>query len=170
MFLFRASEPLQPSASTCADYREDIPPKELAIGLEVGRGTEKVVFAAEWAGRAVVAVNIFGRSKARDLAMMKRIAALGHPSIVPMYGMTADGEYEVHARAALGSLTNCDGSPDVLTRRALVGRASAAVLLERVRPARPTPLCSAAAFSTATWPRATCSRSRGIRPVRAGST
>ena len=69
-------------------------------------------------------------TRARDLAAQRRVAALRHPHLVACLGATADGRWALNERAPLGSLTNYDGSPAVLTRPELGGAASPGVLLE----------------------------------------
>ena len=98
-----------------------IPAEEITVLGKIGEGTEKRVFEALWKGQRVAALEIFGPSMAWELHVQKRIcehAVLGtHPHVVRIYGATDDDRYILNEYAPLGSLTNYDGSPSVLSRR-----------------------------------------------------
>jgi serine/threonine protein kinase len=121
-------------ADSPAQYRPAIPAAELELGKRIGAGTEKVIYAGRWRGIDVAAMEILGHSKARDIALQRRIAqhpTLGaHPALVRVFGETDDGRFILNELAPLGSLTNYDGSAAVLTRPDIGGRATTAVLLE----------------------------------------
>ena len=117
-----------------AQYQPAIPAADLELGKRIGAGTEKVIYAGRWRGIDVAAMEILGHSKARDIALQRRIAqhpTLGaHSALVRVLGETDDGRFILNELAPLGSLTNYDGSAAVLTRPDIGGRATTAVLLE----------------------------------------
>jgi hypothetical protein len=74
-----------------AQYQPAIPAAELELGKRIGAGTEKVIYAGRWRGIDVAAMEILGHSKARDIALQRRIAqhpTLGaHPALVRVLGL-----------------------------------------------------------------------------------
>ena len=94
-----------------------IPRADVILREQIGAGTEKRVWRADWRGERVAALEILGASRTRDLAWQEWVRehpTLGaHAGIVRVLGVTEDGL--ALNELALGSLTNYDGSPAVLT-------------------------------------------------------